>query len=110
MLNIYDIKELKIMLDENEMVVLYFSNDACNVCKALKPKINELIQIQFPLAKIVFIDIDKSPVIAGQYTVFTIPTVDIYVQGKQYARFSRNIAMFEFEQAMQKSYEILFSE
>ena len=110
MIAIYNQKDLTDLLEKNEIVVIYFSNDACNVCKVIKPKISKIINTQFPKAKLVFIDTEKSPVIAGQYTVFTIPTVDIHVQGKQHMRFSRNIAMFEFEAAMQKPYSALFSE
>ena len=90
--------------------MIYFSNEACNVCKILKPKIRELIEMQFPKVEFLYVDIEKSPVISGQYRVFTIPTIDIYVDGKEHARFSRNVTMYDFETAIRKPYDILLAE
>jgi len=69
-----------------------------------------MLSKQFPKIELIYIDIEKSPVISGQYRVFSIPTIDIYVEGKEHARFSRNVTLFDFEEAIQKPYEIIFSE
>jgi thioredoxin 1 len=110
MKNIYNIEELKATIEKETMLVVYFSNDACNVCKVLKPKINDMLTQLFPKVEFIYVDIEKSPVISGQYRVFSIPTIDIYIEGKEHARFSRNINLFEFERSLQKPYEILFAE
>lgn len=103
----YSIEEFQSFIGQEEIVVIYYSNDACNVCKTLKPKITELVESKFPACKLVYIDTEKSPVIAGQYRVFAIPTIDIYVLGKEHARFSRNVVMHEFEDALRKPYDII---
>ena len=110
MKTVYDLQELQKMIESSTISVIYFSNDECNVCKILKPKINELLQMQFPKADFAYVDIEKSPVISGQYRVFTIPTIDIYVEGKEHARFSRNVTMHDFEAAIRKPYDILIAE
>lgn len=103
-------QELQKLTEENSIVIIYFSNDACYVCKILKPKIAELVDKKYASAKMVYVDTEKSPVIAGQYRVFTIPTIDIYVENREHARFSRNVTMHDFENALSKPYDILFSE
>ncbi|MDA3823827.1 MAG: thioredoxin family protein [Bacteroidales bacterium] len=110
MKNIYSIQDLQAVIKNETMLVVYYSNDACSVCKVLKPKISEMLAQQFPKVEPIYIDIEKSPVISGQYRVFSIPTIYIYVEGKEHARFSRNVTLFDFERAIQKPYEILFSE
>jgi len=105
--NIYNIEELQTKIKETDIVVVYYSNDACNVCKTLKPKLLELLNREFPTVKAIYIDIEKSPVISGQYRVFSIPTIDIYVMGKEHKRFGRNVVMHEFEAAIRKPYEML---
>ena len=110
MTTIYNIQELQKLIADETIAIIYFSNDACNVCKVLKPRIAELTAMQFPKAAFVYVDVEKSPVISGQYRVFAIPTIDIYVEGKEHARFSRNVTLFEFERTLDKPYEILFSE
>ena len=110
MKNIYSIEELRTHIEKETMLVVYFSNEACNVCKVLKPKISEMLIQLFPRGKLFYVDIEKSPLISGQYRVFSIPTIDIYIEGKEHARFSRNVNLFEFEQTLRKPYEILFAE
>lgn len=110
MKTIYNLEELQQLVEDATIAVIYFSNDACNVCRILKPKIREMLDMQFPKAAFVYVDIEKSPVISGQYRVFTIPTIDIYVDGKEHARFSRNVTMHDFEAAIRKPYDILLAE
>lgn len=110
MKTIYNLEELQQLIEETTISVIYFSNEACNVCKILKPKIIELLNVQFPKVDFVYVDIEKSPVLSGQYRVFTIPTIDIYVEGKEHARFSRNVTMHDFEAALRRPYDILLGE
>lgn len=110
MKTIYNLEELQQLIDHATISVVYFSNEACNVCKILKPKIREMIDMQFPKVEFVYVDIEKSPVISGQYRVFTIPTIDVYVDGKEHARFSRNVTMHDFEAAIRKPYDILLAD
>ncbi len=45
-----------IQLKESEPALLaYFSTDACNVCKVLKPKVGELLHYDFPKIKAVYV-------------------------------------------------------
>ncbi len=106
---LYRLNELQAALDESDAVVIYFSNDACNVCKTLKPKIRELLEQEFPRVRMIYIDTEKSPAIAGQFRVFTIPTIDIYFTGKEHARFSRNLMIPEFEKTLRRPYDMLFT-
>lgn len=110
MKTIYNLDELQKHIENATIAVIYFSNEGCNVCKILKPKIREMIDMQFPRVEFVYVDIEKSPVISGQYRVFTIPTIDVYVDGKEHARFSRNVTMHDFEAAIRKPYDILLAE
>ncbi|MEX0986018.1 MAG: thioredoxin family protein [Bacteroidales bacterium] len=107
---LYNLQALKSVIENRPITVVYFSSETCNVCKTLKPKIREMLAMQFPEAELVYVDVEKSPVIAGQYRVFTLPTIDIYVEGKEHARFSRNVALYEFESAIRKPYDLLFTE
>lgn len=110
MKDIYSLDDLREFIRCNPVVVVYFSNESCSVCKVLKPKIIELMNESFSLAKLVYVDTEKSPLITGQFRVFTIPTIDIYAEGREHVRFSRNVTLHEFERTLKKPYEILFSE
>ena len=98
-------------LKENEKALLgYFSTDACNVCKVLKPKVAELIQKKFPRIKLAYIKSDKNPEVAGQHQVFAAPTIIIFFDGRENIRRSRNIGIDELQREIDRPYTMLFSE
>ena len=107
---IYDVRDLEKALSEQDANIIYFSNDSCNVCKVLKPKVIEMAEDRFPRLNRIYIDTEKSPLIAGQYRVFTIPTILIYFQDKEHTRFSRSINMYELEQSISRPYALIFGE
>ena len=107
---IYNLKALQELLNEKRGVLLYFSNDMCSVCRVLKPKVEELLTNQFPEIETRYIDIDKSPLLSGQYRVFTIPTILIYFDAKEQARLSRNISLHQLTEIIERPYSIIFGE
>jgi thioredoxin-like negative regulator of GroEL len=96
-------------LKEKEPALLaYFSTEACNVCKILKPKVDELIQTEFPKIKLVYIKSDKNPEVAAQNQVFVAPTLIIYFDGREYIRKSRNIGIGELQNEIARPYSMMF--
>jgi len=105
---IYNLQELQALITHENGLLLYFSNDACSVCKVLRPKVQELIRDEFPEMRLFYVDIEKSPLISGQYRVFSIPTILVYFQGREQVRFSRNIAMHQLKDAIKRPYSLVF--
>ena len=105
---IYNLEALQTLISEKPGVLLYFSNDMCSVCKVLKPKVEELLSEDFPEIETRFIDTDKSPVLSGQYRVFTIPTILIFFDGNEQARLSRNISLHQLNEIIERPYSLIF--
>ena len=105
---IYNMDALMAKIDTEKGVLLYFSSDSCSVCKVLKPKVAELLQDKFPLMRSLYVDTEKSPVISGQFRVFTIPTILIFFEGKEQVRYSRNISMHQLEASIERPYNLVF--
>ena len=105
---IYSMEALQAVIENEKGVLLYFSSESCSVCKVLKPKVAELLSDKFPLMRSYYVDTEKSPVIAGQFRVFTIPTILIYFEEKEKTRYSRNISMNQLEASIQRPYELVF--
>lgn len=103
-------ERLRKLTEDADGALLYFSNDACNVCKVLKPKVIDLLQDTFPRMEIGYVDTEKSPELSGQHRVFTIPTLLIFFQGKEQHRFSRNISLHQLEAAIERPYGLIFEE
>jgi thioredoxin-like negative regulator of GroEL len=97
-------------LKEEEPALLgYFSTEACNVCKVLKPKVEELIQAEFPKIKLIYIKSDILPEVAAQNQVFAAPTILVFFEGREYIRKSRNIGIGELHREIERPYSMIFS-
>lgn len=103
------LEEVKKLIDEEVGVLLYFSTPTCNVCKALKPKIIEEFEKNFPLIKLIFIDSTVLPEVAANFQVFSVPTMILFLDRKEFAREGRNISISAFVSKVSRVYEILTS-
>ena len=107
---IFDLRLLAEKIEGEKGLLIYFSTDSCSVCKVLKPKVSELLLHHFPRMSSFYVDTDKSPVISGQHRVFTIPTILLFFEGKEYLRYSRNISLHQLEEAIDKPYSLVFED
>jgi thioredoxin-like negative regulator of GroEL len=105
---VYNLQELQEIIAQEKGVLLYFSSDSCSVCKVLKPKVSELLQLHFTGMQVRYVNTELSPLISGQFRVFTIPTILIFFEGKEQARFSRNISLHQLEEALSRPYSLVF--
>ncbi len=96
-------------LNTHDAVMLYFSAPTCNVCHALKPKLTEALMNEFPAFVIESIDISETPEIASQFTVFTIPTVLVFFEGREFLRKSRHMSVGEVVEAIRRPYHIMLT-
>lgn len=106
---ITSIEEYHNIIKSNSGVLIYFSHDKCNVCKVLKPKIHAMLQEEFPLIKMFYADTVLYPEIAAQNSIFTVPTIIIYFDKKEFLRKGRNIGIEELKKELQRPYDLLFS-
>jgi thiol-disulfide isomerase/thioredoxin len=93
---------------ENEAMLVYFSHDDCNVCKVLKPKVQELLEDSFPGMKFVYVNTHKQPDEAASKQVFAVPTILVYFEQREYFRFGRNVSLGELEAAIARPYGFMF--
>jgi len=95
-------------MKQEPALLAYFSTEACNVCKVLKPKVMQMLEEQFPEMKMAYIKSDVLPDIAGQNQIFAAPTILVFFDGREYIRKSRNIGIGELHGAISRPYEMMF--
>lgn len=91
-----------------ESSLFYFSHDACNVCKVLKPKVEELLKSSFPKMSMHYVNTVNTPDIAAQQSILTVPTILVFLDGKEYTRKSRNIGLQELAKDIERPYNMMF--
>ena len=100
--------EFQSILLVHKAVCFYLSTPECSVCKVLKPKVIEMIKNNFPGLKFHYVDLTKAKEISGQLSVFSVPTILVYFEGKETIRVSRNIHLEELREKIDRYYKLIF--
>ena len=103
------IKNIQNTIKENLAVMVYFSSPTCNVCHALKPKLLEALEKNFAEFKVESVDISLQEDIAPYFGVFSIPTVLVFLDAKEFLRKSRHMSVDEVIKEIKRPYEIMMS-
>ena len=88
-------------------VLLYFSGENCNVCHALRPKFKELFDAEFSELKQLYLDAHENPEIAAHFQVFSVPTMIIFLDGREFAREGRTVSLHQLSQKLQRPYGLM---
>jgi thiol-disulfide isomerase/thioredoxin len=100
-------EEIENLIKENQMVLVYFGSESCNVCNAMRPKVEEILK-NYPKIKSAEVDTEKSLKLSSDYSVFTIPVILIFIEGKEILREARYISMKDINDKITRYYELLF--
>ncbi|WP_395940582.1 thioredoxin family protein [Bacillus sp. HMF5848] len=100
------IQDIEDFIKQNHIAFLYVSRPNCSVCHALWPQVDTMLQINFPLIKVKHINADNIHGIAGYLSIFTVPVLLLYIDGKELLREARFVHMDEFQRKLQKIYEL----
>lgn len=97
-LNNYE--SIKDIIDNNELVLIYAKSNSCAVCNVLLPRVEAVVnKKRIPSALVL---IDNIPEFSGQFTVYAVPTVLIFVSGKEVFRQSQFLQVRDIEKELVK--------
>ncbi|MDE3839992.1 thiol reductase thioredoxin [Bacillus methanolicus] len=92
-------------IKKHHLSFLYISRTNCSVCHALLPQVRNLMN-QFPLIQLGHINADNVNEIAGYFSVFTVPALFLFVDGKEYVREARFVHLDQFKEKIKKIYDL----
>jgi thioredoxin-like negative regulator of GroEL len=96
------------IIQDNQACLIYFSGKGCGVCKSLQPKIRNAFDEHYPLIKQYHLDIEEYKEFAISLSVFSMPTVLVFLDGKEFVRKSRNMSVEGLIQDLERPYNLLF--
>lgn len=99
------IREFDDLVNTYDFVMLYLSTPDCSVCKVLKPKVEELVQ-EFPEIALRYVDIEKNEAAKGRFSVFTIPTILMFINGREFIREVRYISIDDLREKIGRYFEL----
>lgn len=100
-----DIESIVNFIKNNEIVLAYFSTEQCTVCKALKPKVQDIAD-SYDNLNTFFAGIDNLTELSGKYMVFTVPTIILFIQNREYKRFARFVSIDEIREVIDRYIEL----
>jgi len=100
--------KLNAIINEEPAVLVYFKNNQCAPCIALRPKVQELIKADFPKLRLEIVDSMENPELAGQFNVFANPTLIVFFAGKESIRKSKYVSISELTGEIERLYTLMF--
>ncbi len=104
-----NLDEANEFIKENPAVMVFFSDESCNVGDALSPKLQKMLQENYPEVKFLEVNVQMLPEARGFFNVFVIPTVLVYFDGKETLRHARHINVEKLGMEMERIYNLMFS-
>ena len=95
---------------EHPLAAVYFTGPDCGVCNALKPKLMRLFAERFPALAVAEVDCGLHREVASQQGIFTIPTLIVYLDGREGMRKVRNFSPGQVEAELERPYSICFGD
>lgn len=101
------LEEVQNIIRQEAGVLLYFSGETCNVCHALRPKFKALFDSEFPLIKQLYLDAHENPEISAHFQVFSVPTMLVFLDGREFVREGRAVSMHQLTEQLMRPYTIM---
>jgi len=104
------LEELQTKISTSDGVLLYFWGDNCNVCEALRPKIKGAFEENFPKIEQIYLNAKEQIEISAHYNVFSIPTMMVFLDGKEFVTTSRNVSIDQLITQIDRPYSMMFGD
>ncbi|ASS77117.1 thiol reductase thioredoxin [Tumebacillus algifaecis] len=100
MKHLIGLQEVQAHLHAHEQTLLLIKTVNCGVCDVIYEKTERLLE-QFPQVQAAVVSADESPSIAGEFLVFTAPTILLFLHGKEVHRQARFVLVDKVEAVLQ---------
>ena len=106
MKHLTSIIDIERTIANNCLCLFYIKAPDCGVCNVMLDKVGKLAD-QFPSLTSFYTDITEEPLIAGQFLVYSGPTVLLLMDGKEVYRASQFIDLEELQYNINRYIELI---
>ncbi|CAN7569938.1 thioredoxin family protein [Rossellomorea sp. LjRoot5] len=103
---VHSLKAIHEKLEAEKLLLLYISRPDCSVCHALLPQVEEMLK-DFKSVRSIHADAEEIPEIAGEFSIFTVPVIIVFVDGKEMVRKARFVPIDELHSQISRLTEML---
>ncbi|WP_010651862.1 thioredoxin family protein [Oceanobacillus massiliensis] len=98
------INHIEDFIGSHQLSFLYISRPNCSVCHGLLPQVRQLMG-EYPEIALGHINAEAVEQVAGRFSIFTVPVLLLFVNGKEYVREVRIVHMDLFKEKLNKIYK-----
>ena len=102
------LSEFENLRNSQPAFMLYFYNDTCGVCKTLWPRVETLLNDEFPEIRLLRVSATESRELAGQLRMLSVPGIVLFMDGQEIFRANGMISMQELENRIARPYGMMF--
>ena len=103
---VHCLEAIKSKLEAEKLVLLYISRPNCSVCHALLPQVEKVLE-EFQSVSPIHADAEEIPEVAGEFSIFTVPVLIMFVEGKEMFRKARFVPIDELQSQISRLIEML---
>ena len=93
--------EIDQFIETNRLAFLFLSKPNCSVCESLLPQIKPVMK-KYPVVKTAHVNTELVPEVAGRFSIFTVPVLILFYEGKEYLREARIVPINPFEKKIKR--------
>ena len=97
------------LINRSEAILVYFYSDHCPPCLSLRPKVQRMMEEEFPRMELAFIDAESQTSLAADYNAFALPVLVFFFEGREYLRFSKYVSISELKESVGRIYELYYN-
>lgn len=87
-------------------VLVMFGSAGCGVCAAIRPRVEALLADRFPGLPLAYVDCDANADICAQHSVFSLPALKLFLEGRAVLELARSFRLKELEAGIERSYSL----
>ncbi|WP_195573940.1 thioredoxin family protein [Paenibacillus sp. 1001270B_150601_E10] len=93
-------------VDRYPLSFVYVSSTDCSVCHALFPKVQDLL-MKYPEIHLGNVNAQEVQEVAGALSIFTVPVLLLFVEGKEYLREARIVHLDLLDEKIKRIYDLV---
>ena len=101
--------QLQEAITNDEALLVYFYSNNCAPCKSLRPKVEELLTNDYPKMQLYFVNSEHHPDMTAEFGVFSMPTLLVFFDRKEYIRKSKYVSIPELKEGIDRYYQMMFA-
>ncbi|UQB41453.1 thioredoxin family protein [Thiomicrospira microaerophila] len=108
MQQVENLEVLEQLIETQPGLVVLFGGEHCGVCQIIKPKLMQALADGFAQLELVYIDCQKHTKICSQKGVFSLPVVQVYIDGQRFIEKARTFSLPGLLAEMSRPYQLRF--